>query len=266
MHLKKPRKGAKVEAMDLNDDELLRYSRQIMLPQIGIQGQQKILKSKVLLFGAGGLGSPIAMYLVASGVGELTIVDPDTVDLTNLQRQILHGTTDVGKDKVISAKQTLVDINPQTNVQTFNEILTGERLEEQIKRSNVVVDATDNFQSRFAINAACVKTKTALIIGAAIRFEGQVSVFDMQGSSACYQCLFPDVGSNQDELEESCAETGILGSVTGLIGSIQATEVIKLVTNIGQTLSNRLLLIDALNMEWHSVKIKKDPKCATCSP
>lgn len=265
MHLKKPRKGVKVDAMDLNDDELLRYSRQIMLPQIGIEGQQKIHQSKVLLFGVGGLGSPVAMYLVASGIGELTLVDPDAVDLTNLQRQILHGTNDVGKDKVSSAKQTLADINPQTNIRTVNEILTGERLEEEIKRSNIVVDATDNFQSRFAINTVCVKTKTALVTGAAIRFEGQVSVFDMQESSACYHCLFPNIGSGQDELEESCAETGILGSVTGLIGSIQATEVIKLVANVGQILSNKLLLIDALNLEWHSVKIKKDPKCATCS-
>ena len=251
--------------IDLNDDTLLRYSRQIMLPQIGIEGQCKIRESKVLLFGAGGLGSPIAMYLVASGIGELTIVDPDTVDLSNLQRQILHSTNDFGKDKVISAKQTLAELNPQTIVRTIKDVLTGEVLEEEIKCADVVVDATDNFQSRFAINAACVKSNTALVTGAAIRFEGQVSVFDMQADSACYQCLFSNLGEDQSELEESCSETGILGSVTGLIGSIQATEVIKLVTNIGQTLSNRLLLIDALNMEWHSVNIKKDPKCATCS-
>ena len=251
--------------MDLNDDELLRYSRQIMLPQIGIEGQQMIHKSKVLIFGAGGLGSPVAMYLVASGIGELTIVDPDTVDLTNLQRQILYSTNDIGKDKVSSAKQTLADINPQTDVRTLKEVLSADQLEKEIKRADVVIDATDNFQSRFAINAACVKEKTALVTGAAIRFEWQVSVFDMHESSACYQCLFPGVDSGQAELEESCAETGILGSVTGLIGSIQATEVIKLIADVGQTLSNRLLLIDALNMEWHSVKIKKDPKCATCS-
>jgi len=256
--------------IELNDDELLRYSRQIMLPQIGIEGQQKICESKVLLFGAGGLGSPIAMYLAASGIGELTVVDPDTVDLSNLQRQILHCTKNLGEDKVLSAKQTLTSLNSQTSVRTIKEILTGNSLEDEINRADVVVDATDNFQSRFAINAACVKSKIALVTGAAIRFEGQVAVFDMQEGSACYQCLFPDVdlGQNEspeNEFEESCAETGILGSVTGLIGSIQATEVIKLVTNIGQTLTNKLLLIDALNMEWHSVKIKKDPKCATCS-
>ena len=251
--------------MKFNDDELLRYSRQIMLPQIGIEGQQKISTSKVLLFGAGGLGSPVAMYLAASGVGELTVVDPDTVDLTNLQRQILHGTSNVGEDKVNSTKQTLEDINAQVNVRTIAAILQDEELENEVKCAHVVVDATDNFQSRFAINEACVKTKTALVTGAAIRFEGQVSVFDMQEASACYQCLFPDVNDANSELEESCAETGILGSVTGLIGSIQATEVIKLLVNVGQTLSNRLLLIDALSMEWQSVKITKDPKCAVCS-
>lgn len=255
--------------MEMSDDELLRYSRQIMLPQIGIEGQHKISNAKVLLFGAGGLGSPIAMYLVASGVGELTIVDPDTVDLTNLQRQILHGTKNVGEDKVSSAKSTLAEINTQTAIRTIKSVLTGDLLDEEIKRAHVVVDATDNFKSRFAINVACVKFKTALVTGAAIRFEGQVSVFDMQEHSACYQCLFPDLDSNrksgQEELEESCSETGILGSVTGLIGSIQATEVIKLILNIGQSLSNKLLLIDALSMEWHSVKIKKDPKCAACS-
>ncbi len=247
---------------DLNDDELLRYSRQIMLSQIGIEGQQKILASKVLLFGAGGLGSPIAMYLAASGVGELTIVDPDTVDLSNLQRQILHKTADLGKHKVLSAKQTLLELNAQTIVRALKEILSGDMLDEEVNRADIVVDATDNFQSRFAINAACVKAGTALVTGAAIRFEGQISVFDMQDDSACYQCLFPDTNS---ELEESCSETGVLGSVTGLIGSIQATEVIKLLVKVGQTLSNKLLLIDALNMEWHSVKIKKDPKCAVCS-
>lgn len=249
--------------MEMSDDELLRYSRQIMLQQIGVEGQHKLAQAKVLLFGAGGLGSPIAMYLVASGIGELTISDPDTVDVTNLQRQILHGTCDVGEAKVNSAKNSLAEINAETSVRTIPSVLTGEALEQEIKHADVVVDATDNFKSRFTINSACVKNATALVSGAAIRFEGQVCVFDMQEDSACYQCLFPDL--NQGELEESCTDTGILGSVTGLIGSIQATEVIKLILNIGQTLSNRLLLVDALSMDWHSVKIKKDPKCATCS-
>ena len=251
--------------MDLSDDELLRYDRQIMLPQIDIKGQQKLLNSKILLFGAGGLGSPVAIYLAAAGVGELTIVDPDTVDLSNLQRQILHQTGDLGKDKVASAQNTLNAINSQTNIRVINETLKSAKLTEEVQRADVVVDATDNFESRFAINTACVKCKKALVTGAAIRFEGQVAVFNMQENSACYQCLFPNLDSNSGELEESCAETGILGPVTGLIGSIQATEVIKLLVGIGKTLSNKLLLVDALNMEWHSVKINKDPKCAVCS-
>ena len=232
--------------MEMSDDELLRYSRQIMLPQIGIDGQQKISQAKVLLFGAGGLGSPIAMYLAASGVGELTIVDPDTVDLTNLQRQILHGTNDIGEPKVSSAKKSLTEINKQTMVHAIESVLTGEKLEQEVKHADVVIDATDNFKSRFAINAACVKCATALVTGAAIRFEGQVSVFDMQEGSACYQCLFPD--SEHGELEESCSDTGILGSVTGLIGSIQATEVLKLILNIGQSLSNKLLLLSLIHI------------------
>ena len=251
--------------MELSDDELLRYDRQIMLPQIDIEGQQKLLNSKVLLFGAGGLGSPVAMYLAAAGVGELTIVDPDTVDISNLQRQILHHTDDLGKDKVTSAQNTLSAINSQTNIRVINKVLKSIKLTEEIQKADVVVDATDNFESRFAINSACVERKKALVTGAAIRFEGQVAVFNMHDDSACYQCLFPNLDSNSSELEESCAETGILGPVTGLIGSIQAIEVTKILVGIGQTLSNKLLLVDALNMEWHSVKINKDPKCAVCS-
>lgn len=250
-----------VEKFDLNDDELLRYSRQIMLPQIEIAGQKKLLNSKVLLFGAGGLGSPVAMYLCASGIGEITIVDPDLVDLSNLQRQILHRTEDIGLNKVTSAKETLAGLNSNTIIKSINNVLTGDALESQVAEADVVLDATDNFAARFAINTACVRTNTPLVVGAAIRFEGQVSVFTMQDNSACYQCLYP----NQNELEERCAETGILGSVAGLIGCIQATEAIKILLNIGNTLSNKLLLIDALNIEWHSVKIKKDPSCVICA-
>jgi len=248
--------------MELSDDDLLRYSRQILLPQIEISGQEKLLRAKVLLFGAGGLGSPIAMYLAASGVGEITIVDPDTVDLSNLQRQIIHQTQDIGTNKVLSAKQTLEEINPNIRIRAINQLLKDEKLAEEVQRADVVVDATDNFASRFAINEVCFNSKTVLITGAAIRFEGQVAIFDMQKNSACYQCLFP---KQTDSLQESCSETGILGSVTGLIGCIQATEVVKVLINIGQPIYNKLVLIDALNMEWHSVKINKDPKCATCS-
>lgn len=246
---------------ELNDDELLRYSRQIMLPQIEIAGQQKLLASHVLLFGAGGLGSPIAMYLAASGIGKITIVDPDKVDLSNLQRQIIHRADNIGQAKVSSAKQTLAELNSQAKVRAINSVLTGHELEKQVRNADVVVDATDNFSARFTINAACVKEKIPLVVGAAIRFEGQVMVFMMQNTSACYQCLYPDQG----ELEESCSQTGILGSVAGLVGCIQATEVIKLLISFGETLSNKMLLIDALNMEWHTVTINKDPKCAVCT-
>ncbi len=247
---------------DLNDDELLRYSRQIMLPQIEVAGQQKLCASHVFLLGAGGLGSPVAMYLAASGVGRLTIVDPDKVDLSNLQRQVIHRSGDIGKLKGDSARQTLAELNPETDVRTINSTLTGLQLQKEIRGADVVVDATDNFAARFAINRACVKERIPLVVGAAIRFEGQVAVFTMQeGTSACYQCLYPDQG----ELQESCAHTGVLGSVAGLVGCIQATEVIKILTSSGNTLANQLLLIDALNMEWHTVKINRDRKCAVCA-
>ncbi len=248
---------------DLSDEELLRYSRQIMLPQIDVNGQQLLLNSHVILFGAGGLGSPIAMYLVASGVGELTIVDPDHVDISNLQRQIIHSYEDVGDQKVHSAKTTLMDLNAQTKVNAIDTVLEGAELENSVNKADIVVDATDNFTSRFAINAACVKQKKPLVAGASIRFEGQVAVFTMQDNSACYQCLYPE--NAPQALQESCSQSGVLGSVVGIIGSIQATEVVKLILQIGNSLSDKLLLFDALNMEWHMVKIKKDPKCTTCA-
>ena len=249
------------KVVNLNDDDLLRYSRQIMLPQVELHGQQKLLQSKVLIFGAGGLGSPVAMYLAASGIGEITIVDPDTVDLSNLQRQIIHRTNNIGQEKVQSAKHALGELNPDVKVRTINKILNDTEFQNEVNNAHVVVDATDNFTARFAINSFCVKQKTPLVVGAAIRFEGQVAVFSMQKDSACYQCLYP----NQGELDESCAQTGILGSVVGLIGCIQATEAIKLLVNVGNNLSNKLLLIDALNMDWSTVKIRKDPECAICS-
>ena len=253
--------NTQTKQLELSDEELLRYSRQIMLPQIDVAGQMQLLNSHVLLFGAGGLGSPVAMYLAASGIGTITIVDPDIVDLSNLQRQILHLNENLGQDKVISAKQTLLDLNPQTEVRTIKSVLKNSDLENEIAAADIVVDATDNFESRFDINAACVKQKTPLVVGAVIRFEGQVMVFSMDDMSACYQCLYPKT----QELEESCAQTGVLGSVVGIIGCIQATEVIKVLTDCGRTLSNKMLLIDALSMEWHSVRINKDDKCAVCS-
>ncbi len=247
--------------LDLSDQELLRYSRQIMLPQIDIAGQQKLLASQVLLFGVGGIGSPAAMYLVSSGIGSLTLVDPDRVDASNLQRQIIYRNDNVGDEKVEAANRALASLNAQTTVRTINAALTGTRLRQEVEKADLVLDATDNFTARFAINEACVNTGTPLVVGAAIRFEGQVMVFTMRDTSACYGCLYPDLG----EFEEGCAETGILGSVAGLIGCIQATEAIKLLLDTGRTLADRMLLVDALNMEWHSVKINKDPQCSTCA-
>ena len=247
--------------LGLSDKELLRYSRQIMLPQIDVAGQQKLLSSHVILFGLGGIGSPVAMYLVASGIGKLTLIDPDTVDSSNLQRQIIYRSGDVGEVKVNAAYKTLVTLNSQAAVRTINAVLTGDELKKEVAKADLVLDATDNFNARFAINDACAKTGTPLVIGAAIRFEGQVMVFTMRDTSACYQCLYPDL----KDLEESCTQTGILGSVAGLVGCIQATEAIKLLLDTGQTLANKILLIDALNMEWQSVKINKDPECSICA-
>ena len=247
--------------LGLSDKELLRYSRQIMLPQIDVAGQQILLSSHVILFGLGGIGSPVAMYLVASGIGKLTLIDPDTVDSSNLQRQIIYRSGDVGEVKVNAAYKTLAALNSQAAVRTINAELTGDELKKEVAKADLVLDATDNFNARFAINNACAKTGTPLVIGAAIRFEGQVMVFTMRDTSACYQCLYPDL----KDLEESCTQTGILGSVAGLVGCIQATEAIKLLLDTGQTLANKILLIDALNMEWQSVKINKDPECSICA-
>ncbi len=251
----------KANSPELSDRELLRYSRQILLPQIDIAGQQKLLASHVLQFGVGGIGSPAAMYLASSGVGKLTLVDPDSVDASNLQRQIIFRSDDVGEEKVTAANRTLASLNAQTSVHTIHAALSGAGLRQEVAKADLVLDATDNFTARFAINEACVKTGTPLVVGAAIRFEGQVIVFPMHERSACYRCLYPDLG----DLEESCTQTGILGSVAGLIGCLQATEAIKLLLDTGQTLANRMLLVDALNMEWHCVTINKDPQCPTCA-
>ncbi len=250
-----------VDKPELSDQQLLRYSRQILLPQIDIAGQQKLLASHVLLFGVGGLGSPVAMYLATSGIGKITLVDPDKVDLSNLQRQIIYRSDHIGDEKVGAAKQTLAALNAQITVRAINSVLTGCELRKEVESADLVVDATDNFSARFAINSVCVKTGTPLVVGAAIRFEGQVMVFAMRGTSACYQCLYPDQG----DLEESCSQTGILGSVAGLVGCIQATEAIKFLLDAGEPLANKMLLVDALNMEWHSVKINKDPECTVCA-
>jgi molybdopterin-synthase adenylyltransferase len=246
----------------MNDNQLLRYSRQIMLPQIDIEGQQKLLAAKVLIVGAGGLGSPAAIYLAAAGVGTLTIYDNDVVDLSNLQRQIAHHTPDIGTDKVISTRQTLNQLNPDVQVRAVKQRLGGEQLDHEVELADVVLDCSDNFSTRFAINHACVKQQTPLVSGAAIRFEGQVTVFTPgKNNSPCYNCLY---NSDGEEMQ-NCATNGVIAPITGIVGSIQALEAMKLIMNIGEALTGRLLLLDGLTMEWNSMKLRKNPNCPTCS-
>lgn len=251
----------------MNDDQLLRYSRQIMLPQFDIAGQERLLNSHAVIFGLGGLGSPVAMYLASAGVAQLTLVDFDNVDLSNIQRQILHGTADIGKEKTQSALETLLNINPEIHISLINKRVCKETTENLftkiIQQANVVIDATDNYDSRFLLNKLCVNSGTPLVSGAAIRMEGQVCVFlnDDQGGP-CYRCLYRDEANNETE---SCSESGILSPIVGIIGSIQAVEALKVLAQLGETLNNRVLLLDAMTMEWRSVKLNKDPACPICS-
>jgi len=246
----------------MNDNQLLRYSRQIMLPQVDAEGQQKLLDSSVLIVGAGGLGSPAALYLAAAGVGQLTIYDNDEVDLTNLQRQISHHTTDIGTEKVISTRNKLIALNPDINVTAVKQKLQGEQLEMEVNKADVVLDCSDNFATRFAVNAACVKHQTPLVSGAAIRFEGQLTVFTPgTNNSPCYNCLY----SHDGEELQNCATNGVIAPITGIIGSIQALEAMKIIMAIGETLTGRLLLLDGLTMEWQTMRFRKNPDCPTCS-
>ncbi|GAB4265297.1 MAG: molybdopterin-synthase adenylyltransferase MoeB [Methylomicrobium sp.] len=247
--------------MIMNDDQLLRYSRQIMLPQFDVEGQQKLLDAHVLIVGAGGLGSPASIYLAAAGVGRIAIYDDDVVDLSNLQRQIAHYTDDIGTDKAISTQKTLKKLNPDVEVIAVKSRLAGEALDRAVAEANVVLDCTDNFSTRFAINRACVKQQTPLVSGAAIRFEGQVSVFTPgRSDSPCYNCLYSDSGEEM----QNCATNGVIAPVTGIIGCVQALEAIKLLAGIGDTLTGRLLLLDGLTMEWNVMRLRKNPNCPTC--
>ncbi len=244
----------------MTDDELLRYSRQILLPDFDIDGQERLRRSRVLLVGLGGLGSPVAMYLAAAGVGRLTLVDFDRVDLSNLQRQIVHRTIDVGRLKVESARDTLLALNPLIEVATVPKALDEAEWREQVRQANVVVDACDNLPARLAINAACVRAGVPLVTGAAIRLEGQVLVWRPGGEGACYRCLYRDA----DMSPETCAQTGVLAPVVGIVGSIQALEAIKVLAGFGETLAGRLLLLDAKRMEWRTLKVRRDPACPVC--
>jgi molybdopterin/thiamine biosynthesis adenylyltransferase len=214
--------------------------------------------------GAGGLGSPVALYLAAAGVGRLTLCDHDNVDLTNLQRQIVHDTGTIGVPKVESARRRLAAINPETRVDALAERVAGERLEALVERADVVIDASDNFATRHAINRACVKFRKPLVSGAGVRFDGQISVFDLRGDdSPCYHCLFPEEG----DLEEMrCAVMGVFAPLVGIVGSMQAAEALKVIMGVGETLNGRLLLLDALKMEWRSIRLRKDPVCRVCGP
>ena len=247
----------------MNDNQLLRYSRHILLPQIEYAGQEKLTKSHALIVGAGGLGSPVALYLAASGVGKLTICDFDNVDLTNLQRQIIHTTQSVGINKAVSAQQTIYEINPEINVQTIQQKSSEAEFKVLAETADVVIDCSDNFATRYALNRVCFALKKPLVSGAAINFEGQITVFDFRNeASPCYHCLFPDTGSNQ---EMRCAENGVFAPLVGMIGATQAAETLKLILNIGQSLQGRLLLLDSLSMEWRTIKLSKDPACSICS-
>ena len=248
--------------ISMDDSTLLRYNRQIMMPDFGIEGQRKFIDSTVLIIGLGGLGSPVAMYLAGSGVGHLVLNDFDNVELSNLQRQIVHTSESVGMSKVESAVRTLTALNPEIQVTGINRKLSEDELFEQVERADVVVDATDNFDIRFAVNQACVQTRTPLVSGAAIRMEGQMTVYrpDLD-DSPCFRCLYgPD-----DEPDERCSETGVLGSLCGTIGALQATEVLKIIAGVGETIHGRLILFDAARVEWQEVRIQKDEHCPVCS-
>ena len=246
----------------MNDQQLLRYSRQIMLPDVDIDGQEKLLAARVLIIGLGGLGSPVAMYLAAAGVGHLVLADFDSVDLSNLQRQIAHTTDRIGQTKVESAAQTLRALNPDIKITCITEALKAESLASQIANVDVVVDCCDNFSTRFAVNAACVAAKIPLVSGAAIRLEGQVAVFDSRDSNCpCYRCLYDE----DSEENTTCAANGVLSPLVGVIGSMQALETLKLIVGFGKTLAGKLLLFDARCSQWRELMLPKDTQCPVCS-
>ena len=248
--------------MELTDEQLLRYSRHILLPEIKQHGQQKLLNSKILIFGAGGLGSPVAMYLAASGIGEISIVDFDVVELNNLQRQIAHDESSVGSHKVKSCGERMRKINADIKINVLDHVLQGQELIDQVEAADIVVDCTDNLSSRFEINQACVTTKTWLVSAAAIRWEGQISVYHCgHDDSPCYHCFY----GGRDDSSQSCSNSGVLSPVVGVLGSMQAIEVIKLIINQGDHLVGRVLLFDALSMQWESMQLAKNPNCTICA-
>ncbi len=245
----------------MNELQRDRYSRHINLPQIGEQGQEKLLASRCLIVGMGGLGSPVALYLAAAGVGKLILADFDRVELSNLQRQIAHAFDRIDQLKTHSARQACHDLNPDIDIETIDYALDADDLDEVVSRVDIVVEGSDNFPTRFAVNAACVRNRVPLVSGAAIRTDGQVSVFrNDRDDCPCYRCLFKENTGDG----ETCAMTGVLGPVVGMIGTVQAMETIKVLLDIGIDLSGRLLLLDGLSMEWSDIQLKKDPACPVC--
>ncbi|MCE1244706.1 molybdopterin-synthase adenylyltransferase MoeB [Oryzomicrobium sp.] len=246
----------------MTDAELVRYSRHILLNEIGVEGQERIRQGRVLIIGAGGLGSPAALYLAAAGVGTLTLADGDTVDLTNLQRQILHREDRVGQAKAESGRQTLAALNPDVRLRPIVQRLQGDALDAEVAQADVVLDCCDNFATRHDVNRACVAAGVPLVSGAAVRFDGQLSVFDpRQEASPCYHCLFPE---GEDVEEVRCAVMGVFAPLTGIIGTLQAAEALKLLAGCGEPLVGKLQLFDGLTSQWRTVRVPRDPDCPVC--
>lgn len=247
----------------MKDNQLLRYSRHILLPEIEYEGQEKILNSHCLVIGAGGLGSPVSIYLASSGIGKITICDFDDVDISNLQRQILHNDKSIGTNKAFSARKFLNKINSETTIIPINKKLNIDGMTKIAKNVDVIIDCSDNFKTRYALNKIAFNLKKPLVSGAAIKFDGQISVFDFRKStSPCYECLFPD---SKSEVELRCADHGVFSPLVGIIGSTQAAEAIKIILNLGDSLMSRLLLLNSKDMTWKDIKIIKDKSCKVCS-
>jgi len=246
----------------VDDNQRLRYSRHLLLNEFGEEAQERLLGAHALVVGAGGLGSSALMYLASSGMGRITVCDGDTVELTNLQRQVVHRQDSIGKPKAASAKATLAGINPEIRIEALEERAGPERLAQLVRAADVVLDCSDNFATRHALNRACVAARKPLVSGAGIRFDGQVAVFDLrQADAPCYHCLFAEDARSE---EERCATMGVFAPLVGIIGTFQALEAIKLVAGIGETLAGRLLLFDALSSRWHEVRLARDPHCRIC--
>lgn len=248
--------------MELKEDQIYRYSRHILLPEIGGEGQARLLKARVFCLGAGGLGSPIALYLAAAGVGTIGIADSDRVDITNLHRQVLHYTEDIGKPKTDSAREKLEKLNPDVDIVVYNDPISKNNIRDIIRDYDIIIDGSDNFPTRYLLNDVCYFERKALVSGAIFQFEGQVSVFKPHAGGACYRCLYPEIPP--EGMAPNCQEAGILGAVAGTIGTLQAVETLKQILKIGEPLVDRLLIFNALDMSFTTVNVKRDPACRLC--